>query len=64
MKVRELIEMLENVNPESEVYFRPSNSYYVEDFGNIRGKVDIRTFWGVDRKGVIINSNGQVGAID
>ena len=64
MKVRELISMLENVSQDADVFFKPQNSSYPEEFdNNIRENVTIRAFWGNDFTGTIITSGGQVGGI-
>jgi len=64
MTAAELIAVLQGVQPKSEVYFCPSNSNYVEEFSErVESDVEIRTFFGKDTEGVILFSNGQVGAI-
>lgn len=65
MKARELIEMLEGLDPEKEVYFLPNNSYYAEEISTDYTKnASIHTFWGPDKKGVaVIYSGGQVGSV-
>jgi hypothetical protein len=64
MKVRELISILEDLNPNSEICFRPENSSYVEDFSErFRGDVEISAFWGKDYEATVIMSGGQVGSI-
>ena len=62
MQASELIEILEGLRPDEEVFFLPNNSSYPEDFsGFIRRNVNIRAFWGPDYKATIIFSDGQVG---
>lgn len=62
MKVSDLIDLLEGLKPDEEIYFLPTNSYYPEDFSeDVRRKVEIRSFWGENFKGTIISSDGQVG---
>ncbi len=64
MKVRDLVEILENLPQEDEIYFLPENSNYPEDFGyGVRRNMEIRAFWGSDFKGTIMYSEGQVGGI-
>ena len=64
MKVRELISILENLNQDSEIRFRPENSSYVEDFSErTRENIEIRAFWGKDYEATVIVSGGQVGSI-
>ena len=64
MKVRELISILENLNQDSEICFRPENSSYVEDFSErTRENIEIRAFWGKDYEATVIVSGGQVGSI-
>lgn len=64
MTARELIEILEDLNPETEVYFLPSNSCYPEDFSDGQPeKRNIRSFWGEDFTGAIIHSDGQIGGV-
>ena len=62
MKAKELIEILEGLKPDEDVFFLPENSYYPEEFTyEIRRNVEIRAFLGSDFKGTIITSDGQVG---
>ena len=64
MKAKELITLLEGLNPESEVFFLPANGMYVQDFSpSFKQDVNIRALFGDDRKGVVIGSGGQVGSI-
>lgn len=62
MTVRELIEELENYDGNMEVVMKPSNSMYVEEIQGM-GKRTIRSFYGQDRNGLIILSDGQTGAV-
>ncbi len=64
MKAKDLISVLEDLNPETDVYFKPQNSSYPEDFtGYVRENITIRAFWGPDFKGAILTSDGQVGGV-
>lgn len=63
MKASTLISILQNVDADSDVLFRPSNSSYVEDFSETTRVREVRTFWGKDHDSVIIFSSGQVGQI-
>ena len=64
MKVKELISILEDVNQESEILFKPANSDYPESFdGIIREGVNIHSFFGPDFKATVLMSGGQAGGI-
>jgi hypothetical protein len=64
MKAAEIISMLEDLNPNTEVYFCPKNSTYVEDFSiKVKSDVEVRTFFGRDHEAAIIFSGHQVGQI-
>lgn len=64
MKAKDLISVLEELNPETEVFFKPSNSSYVEDFSfKVRENMNIRAFYGDDFTGAVLNSMGQMGSI-
>lgn len=64
MKAKDLIELLEGLRPDEEVFFLPNNSYYPEDFSErVRRNGNIRSFWGPDYKATIIFSDGQVGGL-
>jgi len=63
MIVKELKQMLEEVDENMEVVFGPENSDYLEDFGEIIPKVKIGSFWGDDYQAVAIVSGGQVGSV-
>lgn len=62
MKAKDLIEILEGLRENEEVYFLPNNSDYPEEFTfDVRRNVEIRAFWGDDFKGTLLVSDGQVG---
>lgn len=64
MKASRLIKLLQELDPEEEVYFQPVNSTYVEDFStSIEHNVEVRTFWGPNEEAVIISAREQVGAV-
>lgn len=64
MKAKDLIELLESLREDEEVYFLAENSHYPEDFSkSFRRGVEIRAFWGKDKNGTILVSGGQVGGI-
>ena len=64
MKVRELIDVLENLDYDSEVYFKPENSSYVEDFSSmVRKTISVRAFYGDDFNAYVMISNGQIGQV-
>ena len=64
MKASEIISMLEDLNPNTEVYFCPNNSSYVEDFSlKVKNNVEVRTFFGKDHNAAIVFSGHQVGQI-
>ena len=62
MTVRELIEELEEFDEDMEVVFKPSNSHYVDSVGYLKEK-EISSFYGSDRKAVVLVSDGQTGAV-
>ena len=64
MKVSELVSLLERLDPDSEVCFLPTNSYYPEAFQDeAEEDVAIRSFWGRDRKVTLLYGSGQVGGV-
>lgn len=64
MKVRDLVEILENLPQEDQIYFCPTNSSYPEEFScEVRRNVEIRAFWGSDFEATILYSEGQVGGL-
>jgi len=62
MTVRELIDELEFFDDDMEVVMKPSNSMYVD---GISGATDyeLRSFYGEDRKVLVLTSRGQEGAV-
>lgn len=64
MKAKDLISVLEKLDPNTDVYFKPENSSYVEDFGGtIRNNITINSFWGNDYKAAVLVNNSQVGSV-
>lgn len=64
MKAHELISILEDLNPDTEVYFLPANGMYAQDFAPyVKENVTIHAFFGNDFKGAVIGSGGQVGGV-
>lgn len=64
MKVKDLIDILEGLDENEEVYFLPTNSYYPEDFSDdVRRNMNINSFWGGGHKATILFSDGQVGGL-
>ena len=63
MTVRELIEELEEFDGDMEVVFKPSNSNYVDSIREMPIEREISSFYGEDRKAVVILSDGQTGAV-
>ena len=62
MKVKDLISRLEDFNGEMEVVFQPNNSMYADAVGYVTEK-ELRSFFGKDREVVVIESDGQIGAV-
>lgn len=62
MKVKDLISRLEDFDREMEVVFQPNNSMYADAVGYVTEK-ELRSFFGKDREVVVIESDGQVGAV-
>lgn len=62
MTVGELKDLLSNYDEDQEIVFKPSNSSYVEGLNGIKAK-EMRSFWGPDRKVLVITSSGQDGAV-
>ena len=63
MKVKDLICELENFDEDMEVVFRTSNSMYADSIYGAKEK-ELKSFYGNDRKVLVIVSGGQVGAVD
>lgn len=63
MTVGSLITELENLDPNTEIVLKPTNSMYVESFDYEIERKEIRAFWGEDREAYVIMSGGQVGAV-
>ena len=63
MKVKELIELLEYENDEMEILFKPTNSYYVENFSVDIYPAEVNRFYGDPKKYLIIDSEGQIGSV-
>lgn len=63
MTVRELIEELEEFGGDMEVVFEPSNSHYVDSIRETLIEREISSFYGEDRKAVVIVSDGQTGTL-
>lgn len=63
MTVGSLITELENLDPNTEIVLKPTNSMYVESFDYEIERKEIRAFWGEDREVYVIMSGGQVGAV-
>lgn len=62
MTVEELIDYLRQFPADANVAIKVSNSDYLESIGDV-GEFGVRSFWGKDRKSVVIRGDGQIGAI-
>ena len=62
MKVKTLIEELENYDGDMEVVMGSTNSMYVNSILNARKK-ELRSFWGKDRDVLVLVAEDQVGAV-
>ena len=66
MKVRELIDMLENFDEDMEVRIGMQQTYGTDFAKDIRDveEYTINAFYGNDYKAVVITEGGQCGAVD
>lgn len=66
MKVRELIDMLENFDDDMEVRIGMQQTYGTDFAMSIRDvkEYTINAFYGEDYKAVVITEGGQCGAVD
>ena len=62
MTVGELIKMLKYYDEDSVVVFKPSNSSYVEHFGDCDYR-EVSKFYGPDAEYLVIGSDGQCGSV-
>ena len=61
MKVKDLIEMLENFDEEEEIYIKVDD--YAHELGNDIYKKTLRSSWGADKEVLIIRAATQVGGV-
>lgn len=62
MTVRELIELLEDFDENTEVVMQACNSMYVDGIVGVSIE-ELRAFYGNDREVLVIKSIGQKGAV-
>lgn len=62
MTVGELKDLLETYDDNDEVVMKPENSNYVDGIDHATEEY-IRSFWGKDRKTIVLKSSGQTGAL-
>lgn len=63
MTVKDLICELENFDEDMEVLIQSTNTIYADSICGTEEK-ELRSFYGNDRKVLVIVSSGQVGAVD
>lgn len=67
MKIRELIEVLENFDDDMEVMIGMQQKYGTDFAMSIRDDIEeynIRSFYGEDYKAVVITEGSQCGSVD
>lgn len=62
MTVAELKALLEDYNDDMEVVMKPSNSMYVDGLSGAKVR-ELCSFYGKDRKVLVITSGGQEGSV-